>query len=360
MIETFQKLFKKYFSHEEAVIFVFIAFATVALFYFLGAVLMPVFMALVFAYLLVPSVDFLHKRKVPYLISVGAVFSVFVGFLVIVVLWIIPKFFAQLTKFISEIPQMVVKLQDQLIILQTKFPELISTEMLAEITHRLDGSVLSQQASQIFPQVLSFSLSTLPSVMTGIIYFVIVPILVFFMLKDRKTLLSSFKNILPTRRNLLRTISHEMNQQIENYIRGKAIEIAILFGVSFAAFQFFGLDYAFILAIFVGLSVLIPYIGAVIVTLPIVIVALIQFNLSSEFYWVIGVYGVIQLLDGNVLVPIIFSEAVNLHPIAIIIAVLVFGGIWGFWGVFFAIPLATLVKAIFNAWPKPSGAIDPT
>lgn len=64
------------------------------------------------------------------------------------------------------------------------------------------------------------------------------------------------------------------------------------------------------------------------------------------------VYSVIQALDGNVLVPLLFSEAVNLHPIAIILSVLVFGGLWGFWGVFFAIPLATLVKALYNAWPR--------
>ena len=64
-----------------------------------------------------------------------------------------------------------------------------------------------------------------------------------------------------------------------------------------------------------------------------------------------AVYAVIQALDGNVLVPLLFSEVVNLHPVAIIVAVLIFGGLWGFWGVFFAIPLATLFKAILRAWP---------
>ncbi len=59
-----------------------------------------------------------------------------------------------------------------------------------------------------------------------------------------------------------------------------------------------------------------------------------------------------QLLDGNLVVPFLFSEAVNLHPLTIIIAVLIFGGLWGFWGVFFAIPLATLVKAVINALPS--------
>ena len=62
-------------------------------------------------------------------------------------------------------------------------------------------------------------------------------------------------------------------------------------------------------------------------------------------------YGIIQALDGNVLVPLLFSEVVDLHPIAIIVAVLIFGGLWGFWGVFFAIPLATLVQAVLKAWP---------
>ena len=63
-------------------------------------------------------------------------------------------------------------------------------------------------------------------------------------------------------------------------------------------------------------------------------------------------YSIIQALDGVILVPVLFSEAVNLHAVAIIIAILFFGGLWGFWGVFFAIPLATVVKAVLTAWPR--------
>ena len=103
----------------------------------------------------------------------------------------------------------------------------------------------------------------------------------------------------------------------------------------------------------VGISVLIPYIGAAIVTLPIALVGYFQWGLTSDynFTWLMLSYFIIQFLDGNVLVPILFSEAVNLHPLAIIVSILVFGGLWGFWGVFFAIPLATLVKALINVWP---------
>jgi putative permease len=103
--------------------------------------------------------------------------------------------------------------------------------------------------------------------------------------------------------------------------------------------------------VLVGLSVVVPYVGATVVTFPVVLVAWFQWGWGSDFIWVTVAYLVIQALDGNVLVPLLFGEVVNIHPIAIIVAILVFGGLWGFWGVFFAIPLATLVNAVLRAWP---------
>jgi putative permease len=113
------------------------------------------------------------------------------------------------------------------------------------------------------------------------------------------------------------------------------------------------LRYSLLLGVLVGFSVLIPYIGAAVVTIPVAIVALFQFGVTPEFWYLMLVYSIIQALDGNLIVPVLFSEAVSLHPLYIIIAVLVFGGMWGFWGVFFAIPLATLVKAVITAWSSP-------
>ena len=106
------------------------------------------------------------------------------------------------------------------------------------------------------------------------------------------------------------------------------------------------------MGLLVGLSVLIPFVGAAVVTLPVFLVSVIQFGWTWDLAVIMIVYGVIQFLDGNVLVPLLFSEVVDLHPITIIVAVLAFGGLWGVWGVFFAIPLATLIKAIYKAWPR--------
>ena len=129
------------------------------------------------------------------------------------------------------------------------------------------------------------------------------------------------------------------------------LEISIVGGVTYVAFAWLGLNYAVLMATLVGLSVVIPYIGAALVTIPVAAIGLFQFGWEGEFFWLMASYGIIQALDGNVLVPLLFSEVVNLHPVVIIISVLLFGGLWGLWGVFFAIPLATLLKAVFSAWP---------
>jgi putative permease len=170
-------------------------------------------------------------------------------------------------------------------------------------------------------------------------------------MKDKLELMKWAGNFLPRNRPLMSRIWVEMDQQLSNYIRGKVVEIIIVGSASYLTFVILGINYALLLSVLVGLSVIVPYIGAAVVTIPIAAVAFVQWGIGGEFYAVLIVYGILQLIDGNVLVPIIFSEALNLHPVAIISAVLVFGGIWGLGGVFFAIPLATFIKAIINSWP---------
>ena len=148
--------------------------------------------------------------------------------------------------------------------------------------------------------------------------------------------------------------------QIGNYVRGKFWEMLILWWATYVSFAILGINFAMLLAVLVGVSVVIPFIGAAVVTFPVALVAYIQWGFTSDFAILMTVYFIIQALDGNVVVPLLFSEVVDLHPVAIIVAVLVFGGLWGFWGVFFAIPLATLVQAILVAWPTDESVIDDT
>jgi putative permease len=122
--------------------------------------------------------------------------------------------------------------------------------------------------------------------------------------------------------------------------------------MTYITFFLFGLDYAFLLSVIVGISIFIPYIGGIVVTVPVVAIAFFQWGLSAHFLWLIVAYFVTQLIDSNIIVPLLFSEAMDMHPVVIILAIIVFGGLWGFWGLFFAIPLAILVKALMESWPR--------
>ena len=171
--------------------------------------------------------------------------------------------------------------------------------------------------------------------------------MVFFFLKDRDQLIGWFSGFLPDKRPLLDRIWQELNLQFANYARGKGIEVMIIGGASYLVFAIFSLNYAALLALLVGFSVIVPYIGATLVTLPVVVVAYAQFGVTPDFYWVVGAYLVISFGWQCAGAALVFRG--GQFTSGGDVAVLFFGGLWGLWGVFFAIPLATLVNAILSA-----------
>ncbi len=346
MVRILRGLAHKYFSDEEAVIlFLLLVTGTVFIIWF-GAMLAPAIASLIVAFILQGLVSKLNRMGVPELIAVIGVFVVFLGVLVGFIFGLLPLIWTQLSTLAGEAPRIIRELQSYLEVLPQQYPHLVSAESVNTMYQQISAEV-----GHLTQWLVSFSLSSIPDLVALLIYMVLVPILVFFFLKDRRVLVNSFARLLPPQRPMMVRIWHEVNLQCANYVRGKAVEILIVGGVTYVAFKFLGMPYAALLSLLVGLSVVIPYIGAAVVTIPVAVIALFAFGWGSHFIWVMVIYGIIQALDGNVLVPILFSEVNNLHPVAIIVAVLFFGGIWGLWGVFFAIPLATMLKAVFAAWP---------
>ncbi|MFD2190923.1 AI-2E family transporter [Pistricoccus aurantiacus] len=344
---VFRSWMDRYFSDEEAVILMVLLVLGVVVVMWLGRMLAPFLTALVISFLLQGAVNWLVRRGLPHLPSVLLVFLGFVGILLAMALIVMPLIWNQLVSLVQEIPRMFASGQIFLEKLQANYPNLITPDQIQNWI-----GMAGREMTQMGQRALSLSLASLGNLMSVIIYLVLVPILVFFMLKDKDRLVGFTLWLLPKKRDLMTRIWREMDTQIANFVRGKFIEIIIVGSVSFLTFAFFGLPYSALLALTVGLSVLVPYIGAAVTTLPVAAVAGFHFGLGDQFLYVVIAYGVIQALDGNVLVPVLFSEAVNLHPVSIILAVLFFGGIWGFWGIFFAIPLATLIKALLYAWPR--------
>jgi len=345
----------EYFSNEEAVYLIVLIVVALILLATLGGFLAPVLTGLVIAFLLQGLVKQLERYRMRRAPAVYLSFLLFLGGVLAVMFLVVPLLWQQMQDLVALLPRVVGRVREGATELADRFPEYVTEEQISALVDQGARELANVSATLLetaFSQV--FSLAAL------LIYLVLVPISVFFFLKDKDELLAWVHSLLPSDRPLLTSVGDEMNQQLGNYVRGKFIEILIVGATTFVSFTFLGLNYAALLGVLVGISVLIPYVGAAVVTLPVFVVAVIQFGWSWDLGVIMIVYGVIQFLDGNVLVPLLFSEVVDLHPITIIVAVLAFGGLWGVWGVFFAIPLATLIKAIYKAWPRQTPVEAPT
>ncbi len=353
MIGYIKNWYQRHFSNPQVVIlalFLIIGFAVVI---FAGDVLAPLLASIVIAYVLDGAVEILRRSKIPRFIALIIVFFAFIALLLLILFGLIPKLSHQFTQFLRELPNMITHGQTLLMQLPDKYPSLaqiFTEEQVKELIWSIRTQLIS--AGHDF---ISQPLESVVGLITIMVYLILVPLLVFFFLKDKHKILRWFEGFLPTDRELTTEVWFEVNQKVASYIRGKFLEIFIVWSITYVTFMFFDLDYAMLLSFLVGISVIIPYVGAAVVTIPIAFVAYFQWGFGSQFAYVLIAYLIIQFLDGNILVPLLFSEVVNLHPAAIIAAVLIFGGIWGIWGVFFAIPLATLVNAVIKAWPKKNG-----
>ncbi|MFM2322198.1 MAG: rane protein PerM family [Pseudomonadota bacterium] len=344
MLQLVKTWFTRYFLDPElAILWLFLLFIIV-LFATLGKILAPVLVSIVVAYLLQWPISSLEKLRLPRIAAVLGVYISFVSLVILGIVGLLPLLFRQLSNLIAEIPAMAAKGQELLLYLPIRYPGYTSASQIQEwITQFKLGLTHSGQG------ILSASLGYIPNIIAFTIYFVLVPLLVYFFLLDEKKIIAWVVEYLPEKRRLISQVWTEVLAQTGNYVRGKALEMLIVWIVTYLSFAILGLQYAILLSVLVGISVVIPYIGAVMVTIPVLIIGFLEWGWTAHFAYLVAIYSLIITLDANLLVPFLFSEAVDLHPVTIIIAVLIFGGLLGFWGVFFAIPLASVVKAILNA-----------
>lgn len=344
----FKASLQRILPNPQAVTLAFMLIAIFLLIYSLSNMMMPVFTSVVLAYLLEGIVGTAEKARIPRLLAVYLVFAVFITGLGFLLFFLIPLVSQQTVELVQRIPDLLSSTQHEIMRLPKIYPKFISEQKISQMLFAVQRELLTYGQ-----QIISASAASVVGLASALVYLFLVPMMVFFFLKDKQLLLAWLLQYLPRNQYLAVRVWQEVDMQIANYVRGKFTEVFILWIVSYATYAALNLNYAMLLSVLMGLSVIIPYIGATLVTFPVLIVAYVQWGLSGDdFMYVVIAYSIIQALDAVILIPILFSEAVNLHAVAIIIAILFFGGLWGFWGVFLAIPLATVVKAVLNAWPR--------
>lgn len=330
------------FSNSQIIIFLAILVIGFLSVYYFSQLLMPLLIALVLAYLLDGPVNWLVSKNISRTLAVVIVLGLLIWLFVMMLLSGMPILSKQIINFLGDFPSMLNWLRDKLDMLSQRYPEIVHPQSILTVVNSIKS-----QVAELGEHWVSFSINSIINLVTIGIYMFLVPLMVFFLLKDKEIFLQSFAKLLPANNQPLISLFANMRIQIASYIRGKVLEILLVTIVTYIALLIFGLRYSLLLSVIAGVSVLIPYVGAVAATIPVALVGLVQYGLAPQFYYVVLVFVIIQLLDGNVIVPLLFSEAVNLHPLTIIVSVLFFGQLWDFWGVFFAIPLAAFFKTFF-------------
>lgn len=347
MLEVLKQWYRRSFQDPQAAVLMWFIIFILILFIALGQILKPVFVSIVIAYLLDGMVDRFVKLKIPHTLSVVLVYLLFIAVGTIAIVGLLPLLWDQLSTFFQELPNMFVQGQQLLQHLPEMFPELITTTQIEQWVNSLNSSM-----GTIGQFALSVSITSVSSVVNAIVYLILVPFLIYFLLMDKYDLTAWLGQYAPRNRGLIQKVWLDINSQFASYVRGRVIQIIIGIILNYIVFEFFGLRYAMLLSVVVGVAVIIPYIGSILGSIPVLLVALIQWGWVDQFIYLTVVYMVLSLLTSYVLEPLLFSETLALHPIAIIIATLLFGSLFGFWGIFFAIPLASIVKAVLNAWPR--------
>ena len=345
--------FRLLLGNPQLVILVFTLVLGLCAVLWVGDMVAPILASVIIAYLLDGLANPLQRLRIPRFIGVLVVYLGFLTLLAFIVFAIVPILSQQATQLVSQIPGMLAELRGVLMQLPHRYPEFISESQVNQI-----AGEIGYEAMALGRGIVTATVSSVFGVITLGIYLVLMPLLVFFMLKDKERLIAWVIDFLPHDHRLLAHVWEDVHRQLGNYVRGKIIEILVVWVATYFTFALFGLDFAVLLSFLVGISVLVPYVGAIAVTIPVAIIAYVQWGIGPDFTYLMLAYLVLQGLDGNVLVPLLFSEVVNMHPIAIIAAVLVFGGLWGFWGVFFAIPLGILIQSVLRAWPRREQIID--
>ncbi|MDA9724681.1 AI-2E family transporter [Gammaproteobacteria bacterium] len=350
MINFLKNFFDKYFYDDEQYAAILILSIGIVILYFLGGIIAPVLVSILIAYILNGLMSFMEEKGNSRILALSVTLVVF-GLFYLSIFLFLPFLSRQILLLVSDIPQIFdsvnLFLSNQLAGYQLQ-------------SNQLDEVVINafSYIPTLFQNALLQLNSGFSAVMNALLYLIIVPFLVFFLLKDRDIFINYAKILLPKKKNLLTKIWNDLNMQLYGYLRGKGLEMIIVALVTGFVFYLQEVNYSIILAILVGLSVLVPYVGAILVTIPVVLIGLFQWGLDSNFYIFITSYLIIQALDGNVLMPLLLGREVNLHPVVIITAVLIFGGIWGFWGLLLAIPIATFLRAILVAWPTREDLIN--
>ncbi len=303
---------------------------------------LPILLSLVLSFLLEPAVTFIERKTGNRISSIFIVYTLCAILLYLLMQLIIPYWQNAWNSLQADLPRyvtgMISYLRDLGLRVEKEAP-FIDTADLVERGRLLGKEVIN-----------AVIVSTPQSALRIGGLFLVVPLFTFFFLRDGSRILRSCISLAPNRTfEMVHDLSYLITRQLSHFIRGRIIEAIIIGCVVFIGLSFTDIRYTGFLAVFAGITNLIPYIGPLIGMVPGILIALVDLGIGGQFWWIIIVYFLIAqvIIDNFILIPVLISRYSNLHPLWVIIAIVLGGNVYGVLGMVIGVPIVSTLKIIF-------------
>ncbi len=339
--------------------------------YFLRAIFMPLVVALLLAYVLNPILDALERRRVPRIASIAGLYVVLALVLAAIAVWGVPAAAVQARQFVREtITDENAKIQKVILWGGTQLKDWLGAENWEEVRKNLQARVkghegdLAQAGGKIVGAVAGFMTRSVSGFVAVFSFVALVPVYLFFLLKNMNPWWERVKHAIPRayRDPALSTLG-KIHRANAAFFRGQ-VTISLIEGtIVFAALAALGVKFSFLFGALYAVLSLVPFLGVVMgFAITEVFVLADTGGFTTTFFLVAGLFAAIQILEGSLLQPLILGKETGLHPIAIILALLVCGELFGIFGMLIAVPIASTVKILFDdyVWPTVQEVADLT
>ncbi len=318
--------------------------------YYARRVVIPFFVAFALAYLLDPVVDRMEKWKLSRTLSVVSLMTVFFASILGAGLLVFPLLRVQAENLAKNLPRYIEVVENWLRPLLEKIAGLDQ----AKIQELLNEGMA--RFGELPLKVLTFvsaflwdSLSNLFDMLLMAANLVILPVVMFYLLRDYDKITEKVQALIPPRLKdtIVDTVS-EVDQVLANFVRGQLM-VAFLMGALYSIGLFMvGTPMSLFIGFLAGLANLVPYLGIVVGFFPAALLTYLQVQEWMPILWVMGVFGVVQMLEGVVISPRILGENIGLHPVAVIFAVLLGGELFGLTGIILGVPAVAVLNVLLR------------
>jgi predicted PurR-regulated permease PerM len=301
----------------------------------LGDTLLPFVLGAAIAYFLDPVADRLERAGLSRAFATAMISAGVVLCFVLTVLLIVPALIEQTRQAINAAPNVIDSLQAWI---GTRFPRFSSEDqLLRRALASVEGSL-----AQVGPNVINSVLTSSLAVVDFIILIVVAPVVAFYLLLDWDPMIAKVDSWLPRRHaQTIRTIFEEIDRVLAGFVRGQ-FSVCVILGTFYAvSLSLVGLPFGFLVGLVAGFLSFIPYIGSLTGGVLSIGIALVTY--WGEPLWILAVaaiFGFGQFVEGNILSPKLIGKSVGLHPVVLILALAVFGKLFGFAGMLVAVPAA--------------------